>query len=255
MLSSCLGIGAFLCNWTCYQAFLIISLHIIIFLHCWVAAISLLTLAVTLLRSWRWDELLWWRFLLEAYVAPGRLSVGLVCSAAARWESRYSLLCKDNISCNNVYIIKTLIFCIHILVVCITTWSWAYIWWASGFGLKTGCDTMPLEDPSTAANSHRTASPRSSPLHWAATGHLHMDSITPVRSQPFLPTIVFPPSLWCSLTRSPATPHHRLTGIPPAPLPASMEPPLPYFPFRLPAQSVLGRPVWAQKEQWHLSIF
>jgi hypothetical protein len=102
----------------------------------WVATISLLTLAITLLRSWRWDELLWWRFLLEACVAPGRLPMRLVCSAATRWESRYSLLCKDNISCNNVYIIKTLVFCIHILAICMTNWSWAYIWWASGFGLK-----------------------------------------------------------------------------------------------------------------------
>ncbi len=100
---------------------------------CWVATISLLTLAVTLLRSWRWDELLRWRFLLEACVTPGRLPVGLVCSAAARWDSRYSLLCKDNISCNNVYIIKTLVFCVHILIICMITWSWAYIWWASGF--------------------------------------------------------------------------------------------------------------------------
>jgi hypothetical protein len=107
---------------------------------CWVATISLLTLAVTLLRSWRWDELLWWRLLLEACVAPGRLPVGLVCSAAARWESRFSLLCKDNILCTNVYIIKTLVFCIHILVVCMITLSWAYIWWASGFGLKIRCD-------------------------------------------------------------------------------------------------------------------
>jgi hypothetical protein len=70
--------------------------------------------------------------------------MGLVCSTAARWESRYSLLCKDNISCNNVYIIKTLVFCIHILAICMTTWSWAYIRWASGFGLKTGCDNLQL---------------------------------------------------------------------------------------------------------------
>jgi hypothetical protein len=111
---------------------------------CWVATISLLTVVVTLLRSWRWDELLWWRFPLEVCVALDRLPVGLVCSAAARWESRYSLLCKDNISCNNVYIIKTLVFCIHILAVCMTTWSWAYIWWASGFGLKTWCDNSLL---------------------------------------------------------------------------------------------------------------
>jgi hypothetical protein len=108
---------------------------------CWVATISLLTLAVMVLRSWRWDELLRWRFLLEACVAPGWLPVGWVCSTAIRWESRYSLLCKDNISCNNVYIIKTLVFCIHILAVCMTTWSWTYIWWAYGFDLKTGCDT------------------------------------------------------------------------------------------------------------------
>jgi hypothetical protein len=94
-----------------------------------------------LLRSWRWDELLWWRLLLEACVAPGRLPVGLVCSATARWESRYSLLCKDNISCNNIYLIKTLVFCIHILAICMTTWSWAYIRWASGFCLKTGCES------------------------------------------------------------------------------------------------------------------
>jgi hypothetical protein len=39
-----------------------------------------------------------------------------------------------------VYIIKTLGFCIHILVVCMATWSWAYIQWASGFDLKTRCD-------------------------------------------------------------------------------------------------------------------
>jgi hypothetical protein len=44
-----------------------------------------------------------------------------VCSTAVRRESRYSLLCKDNIPCNNVYIIKTLVFCIHILAVCMTT--------------------------------------------------------------------------------------------------------------------------------------
>jgi hypothetical protein len=105
----------------------------------WVATISLLTLAVTLLRSWRWDERLWWWFLLEACIAPDWLPVGWVCSTAARRESRYSLLCKDNISCNNVYIIKTLVFCIHILAICMTTWSWAYIRWAYGFGLKTGC--------------------------------------------------------------------------------------------------------------------
>jgi hypothetical protein len=37
------------------------------------------------------------RFLLEAYVAPGRLPVGLACSAAARRECKYSLLCKDNV--------------------------------------------------------------------------------------------------------------------------------------------------------------
>jgi hypothetical protein len=92
---------------------------------CWVATISLLTPAVTLLRSWRWDELLWWRFILEACIAPTRLPVGLVCSAAAQRESRYSLLCKDNFPCNNVYIIKTLVFCVYILVVCMTTWSWA----------------------------------------------------------------------------------------------------------------------------------
>jgi hypothetical protein len=32
-----------------------------------------------------------------------------------------SILCKDNISCNNVYIIKTLVFCVYILAVCMTT--------------------------------------------------------------------------------------------------------------------------------------
>jgi hypothetical protein len=37
------------------------------------------------------------RFLLEACVAPGRLPVGLACSAAARRECKYSLLCKDNV--------------------------------------------------------------------------------------------------------------------------------------------------------------
>jgi hypothetical protein len=94
-----------------------------------------------LLRGWRYNELLWRRLLLEACVAPGRFPVELVCSAGAQRESRYSLLCKDNISCNNIYLIKTLVFCIHILDVCMTTWSWAYIRWASGFGLKTGCDT------------------------------------------------------------------------------------------------------------------
>jgi hypothetical protein len=111
---------------------------------CWVATISLLTLAIMLLMSWRWDEWLWWRFLLEACVAPGRLPMGWVCSPAARWESWYSIPCKDNISCNNVYIIKTLVFCIHILALCMTTWSCAYIRWASSFGLKTGCDS-PLQ--------------------------------------------------------------------------------------------------------------
>jgi hypothetical protein len=33
-------------------------------------------------------------------------------------------------------IIKTLVFCAYILTVCMTTWSWTYIRWASGFGLK-----------------------------------------------------------------------------------------------------------------------
>jgi hypothetical protein len=36
-------------------------------------------------------------------------------------ESRFSLLCKDNISCNKVYIFKTLVFCIYILTVCMIT--------------------------------------------------------------------------------------------------------------------------------------
>jgi hypothetical protein len=63
----------------------------------WGATISLLTLAVTLLRSWRWDGLIWWSLLLEVCVAPGRLPVGLACSVAARRESQCSLLCKDNI--------------------------------------------------------------------------------------------------------------------------------------------------------------
>jgi hypothetical protein len=73
---------------------------------CWIAIISLLILTVTLLRSWRWDERLRWRFLLEACVASIDWLWGLVCSAAARWESRYCLLCKDNVPCNNVCIIK-----------------------------------------------------------------------------------------------------------------------------------------------------
>jgi hypothetical protein len=47
--------------------------------------------------------------------------------------------CNNNILYNKVYIIKTLVFCIHILTVCMTTWSWAYIRWASGFDLKTEC--------------------------------------------------------------------------------------------------------------------
>jgi hypothetical protein len=61
------------------------------------------------------------RLLLEACVALDRLPVELVCFVAARRESRFSLLCKDNISCNNIYIIKILVFCIHILAVCMTT--------------------------------------------------------------------------------------------------------------------------------------
>jgi hypothetical protein len=67
------------------------------------------------------------------------------------------------------------------------------------------------------------------------------DSITPVSSWPFLPTIVFPPSLRCSLTRSPAT---RTVGSPEFGRrrhPASMEPPIPRFPFRA-ARPV---PYWA----------
>jgi hypothetical protein len=112
---------------------------------CWVATICLLTLAVMLLRRQRWDELLWWRFLLEVCVAPGWLPVRLVCSAVVRQESRSSLLCKDNISCNKVYILKTLVLCIHLLVICMTTWSWAYIRWASDFDFKTGCDTFFLD--------------------------------------------------------------------------------------------------------------
>jgi hypothetical protein len=35
-------------------------------------------------------------FFLEACIAPSRLSVGLEFCAAARRESRYSLLCKEN---------------------------------------------------------------------------------------------------------------------------------------------------------------
>jgi hypothetical protein len=34
-----------------------------------------------------------------------------------------------------------LVFCTYILAICMTTWSWAYVWWPSGFDLKTGCDT------------------------------------------------------------------------------------------------------------------
>jgi hypothetical protein len=52
--------------------------------------------------------------------------------------------CKDNIPCNKVYIIKTLVFCIHILAVCMTAWSWSYIRWSSSFDLKTGCDRQPV---------------------------------------------------------------------------------------------------------------
>jgi hypothetical protein len=36
-------------------------------------------------------------------------------------ETVDSFLCKDNISCNKTYIIKTLIFCVHILPVFMTT--------------------------------------------------------------------------------------------------------------------------------------
>jgi hypothetical protein len=40
---------------------------------------------------------------------------------AAERECRPSLLVKTIFSCNTVYIIKTLVFCVHILVVCMTT--------------------------------------------------------------------------------------------------------------------------------------
>jgi hypothetical protein len=53
-------------------------------------------------------------------LATGGMPMGLVCSTAARRESRYSLLCKDNILYNKVYIIKALVFCVHILAVCMT---------------------------------------------------------------------------------------------------------------------------------------
>jgi hypothetical protein len=48
------------------------------------------------------------------------LLVGLACSVASRQESRYSLMCKDNIPSNKVHIIKILVFCIRILAVCMT---------------------------------------------------------------------------------------------------------------------------------------
>jgi hypothetical protein len=119
---------------------------------CWLVRIHLGSLpnrptpALTLLRRQRWDVLLWWRFLLEACVAPDQLPVGLDCSSTARWESRYGLLCKDNISYNKVYNIKILVFSVHILTVCMTTWSWANIRWASGFGLKIECDIYACVD-------------------------------------------------------------------------------------------------------------
>jgi hypothetical protein len=52
---------------------------------------------------------------------PQSIACGDWCVPQLLDESRYSLLCKDSISCNNVYIIKTLVFCIHILAVCMTT--------------------------------------------------------------------------------------------------------------------------------------
>jgi hypothetical protein len=43
-------------------------------------------------------------------------------------ESTYSSY-KDNILCNKIYIIKSLIFCVYILIICITIWSWIFIRW------------------------------------------------------------------------------------------------------------------------------
>jgi hypothetical protein len=87
---------------------------------CWVATLCLRTLAITLLRRWRWDELLQWRFLLEACVAPSRLPVGLACFAVAHRESRPSLLVKT------IFHVITFILHRHWFFSVFTFWS--YVW-------------------------------------------------------------------------------------------------------------------------------
>jgi hypothetical protein len=67
MLSSCLGIGVILCNWTTCWAFHDISLHVIISYTCWVLYVLTIALFLAyyccarLLSRW---GVLWWRLLL-----------------------------------------------------------------------------------------------------------------------------------------------------------------------------------------------
>jgi hypothetical protein len=62
---------------------------------------------------------------------PGHLPV-------ARWYPFRCLVLSGLVIsiCNKIQYNKTLVFSVYILAVCMTTWSWAYKRWTSGFGLK-----------------------------------------------------------------------------------------------------------------------
>jgi hypothetical protein len=105
---------------------------------CWV--LYVLTLAIfsvycyyaLLLRRW---GVRWWRLLLGVQ-NPRSSACGKMVSIplfSPFWTCNKFFLIRYDI-------IKTFVFCAYILAICMTTWSWAYIWGASGFGLKTGCD-------------------------------------------------------------------------------------------------------------------
>jgi hypothetical protein len=101
---------------------------------CWV--IYVLTLAiffvyccyVLLLRRW---EVRWWRLLLDVQKPRSTVcgKMGSIPLFSHFWTCNKFFLIRYDI-------IKTLVFCVYILTVCMITWSWTYIRWASGFDLK-----------------------------------------------------------------------------------------------------------------------
>jgi hypothetical protein len=66
---------------------------------------------------------------------PGHPPVARWCPFRCLVHSRLVI-----IICNKIRYNKVIGFCVYILAVCMTTRFWAYIQWASCFGLKIRCD-------------------------------------------------------------------------------------------------------------------